>query len=47
MTPLASLDWKTTGGSYNWDSKTKTLLNSVEYNTEYPVLKCPEKETIL
>lgn len=29
MTPLASLDWRTSGGSYQWDTKTRSLLNSV------------------
>ena len=41
MTPLASLDWMTLGGSYQWDTKTKTLINSVEYHTEFPTVKCP------
>ena len=47
MTPLASLDWKTIGGSYEWDVKTRNLLNDVQYNTEYPTIRCPDKESVM
>ncbi len=41
MTPLSALEWKTVGGSYAWEGKTRTLVNGVEYHTEYPIVKCP------
>jgi hypothetical protein len=45
LTPLSSLTWKYTGGSYSWpNSQTKTLINGKE-GTSKPIIVCPNRET--